>query len=199
MTGLAKKIKDFWLGEEAQEDSVGSKNKEDGFDELFYIDASTNHEKSKPPQAKEEEKRRHIKESNFLDENSSLKKEQNLPKLKVIENSSPIYSPTSEVVVIEPSSFNQAPEVIRCLWRGSSVVLNLCNLDPRESQRLVDFICGGVFAMNGSQKRVGEGVFLLVPSNVNIKKEEKKENRKSNFSEILNLDFSTKSSNSSSK
>ena len=194
MNSLAKKIKNFWLGEDTQEQQANLRDKEDGFDELFYLDNAAEEEKIK----KETEKSSQEKVSSFLENSSNQKKEQSAPHLKIIESPS-VYSPTSEVLVIEPTSFSQAPEIIRTLWKGSSVVLNLCKLDYRESQRLVDFVCGGVFAMNGSQKRVGEGVFLLAPSNVNIKKEEKERQKKTNLSEILNFDFASELSKSKLK
>jgi cell division inhibitor SepF len=66
---------------------------------------------------------------------------------------------------------------IQYLKKGSSIVLNLCKLDAEQSQRLIDFVCGGIYALDGSQKRVGEGVFLLVPNSMNINLVEGKENK----------------------
>ena len=71
-------------------------------------------------------------------------------------------------MVFEPQEFGQAVRVIEFLRKGSSVVLNLAGLPDEDSQRLLDFVCGGMFALDGSQKRVGDRVFLLVPNSVNI-------------------------------
>ena len=76
----------------------------------------------------------------------------------------------SEVVVIEPSSFEEMPQVIQALRERKSVVLNLNGMmnNPDEAQRAVDFIAGGTYAMDGHQERVGESIFLFTPSSVKV-------------------------------
>ena len=65
----------------------------------------------------------------------------------------------SEVVVIEPHSFEEMPQVIIALRERKSVVLNLNVMNPEEAQRAVDFIAGGTYAMDGHQEREGESIF----------------------------------------
>ena len=74
----------------------------------------------------------------------------------------------SEVVVIEPHSFEEMPQVILALRERKSVVLNLNVMNPEEAQRAVDFIAGGTYAMDGHQERVGESIFLFSPSSVKV-------------------------------
>lgn len=74
----------------------------------------------------------------------------------------------SEVVVIEPHSFEEMPQVILALRERKSVVLNLNVMNPEEAQRAVDFIAGGTYAMDGHQERVGESIFLFTPSSVKV-------------------------------
>ncbi|MEL6493797.1 MAG: cell division protein SepF [Cyanobacteria bacterium J06623_7] len=74
----------------------------------------------------------------------------------------------SEVVVIEPHSFEEMPQVILALRDRKSVVLNLNMMNPEEAQRAVDFIAGGTYAMDGHQERVGESIFLFTPSSVKV-------------------------------
>ena len=74
----------------------------------------------------------------------------------------------SEVVVIEPHSFEEMPSVIIALRERKSVVLNLNVMNPDEAQRAVDFIAGGTYAMDGHQERVGESIFLFTPSSVKV-------------------------------
>ena len=74
----------------------------------------------------------------------------------------------SEVVVIEPHSFEEMPQVILALRDRKSVVLNLNIMNPEEAQRAVDFIAGGTYAMDGHQERVGESIFLFTPSSVKV-------------------------------
>ncbi len=74
----------------------------------------------------------------------------------------------TEVVVIEPRSFEEMPQVIQSLRERKSVVLNLTIMDPDEAQRAVDFVAGGTYAIDGHQERIGESIFLFTPSCVQV-------------------------------
>jgi cell division inhibitor SepF len=77
-------------------------------------------------------------------------------------------SPIAEVVVIEPRSFEEMPQVIQALRERRSIVLNLTMMDPDEAQRAVDFVAGGTYAIDGHQERIGESIFLFTPSCVQV-------------------------------
>ena len=49
----------------------------------------------------------------------------------------------SEVIVMEPRSFEEMPQAIQALRERKSVVLNLTIMDPDQAQRAVDFVAGG--------------------------------------------------------
>ncbi|MEM9214944.1 MAG: cell division protein SepF [Cyanobacteria bacterium P01_F01_bin.150] len=74
----------------------------------------------------------------------------------------------SEVVVMEPQSFEEMPNVIRALRERKSVVLNLTMMDPDQAQRSVDFVAGGTYAIDGHQERIGESIFLFTPNCVQV-------------------------------
>ncbi len=79
-----------------------------------------------------------------------------------------ITSTTSEVVIIEPHSFEEMPQVIQTLRERRSVVLNLNSMEAEEAQRAVDFVAGGTYALDGHQERIGESIFLFAPSCVKV-------------------------------
>jgi len=74
----------------------------------------------------------------------------------------------SEVVVMEPRTFEEMPQAIRALRERKSVVLNLTIMDPDQAQRAVDFVAGGTYAIDGHQERIGESIFLFTPSCVQV-------------------------------
>lgn len=74
----------------------------------------------------------------------------------------------SEVVVMEPRSFEEMPQAIQALRERKSVVLNLNIMDPDQAQRAVDFVAGGTYAIDGHQERIGESIFLFTPSCVQV-------------------------------
>ena len=77
-------------------------------------------------------------------------------------------TPASEVVVIEPRSFDEALAILDNLRSRKAVILNLMGLAPDQSQRLVDFVSGACHALDGHQEKIGESIFLFTPSNVVI-------------------------------
>lgn len=74
----------------------------------------------------------------------------------------------SEVVVVEPRTFEEMPQVIQALRERKSVVLNLTMMDPDQAQRAVDFVAGGTYAIDGHQERIGESIFLFTPNCVQV-------------------------------
>ncbi|MBY0547020.1 MAG: cell division protein SepF [Candidatus Obscuribacterales bacterium] len=85
---------------------------------------------------------------------------------KVVDH--PNAHPSSEVMVIEPRTFNEAMEIVEHLRGRKSVLLNLHLLDNETSQRIVDFLSGATHAIDGHQQRIGDGVFLFAPATVTI-------------------------------
>lgn len=76
-----------------------------------------------------------------------------------------------EVVVIEPKAYNESISIVEALKERKTVILNLQLLDREQSQRIVDFLCGCTHALDGSQRKIGENVFIFTPSNINISQE----------------------------
>ncbi|NJN24334.1 MAG: cell division protein SepF [Acaryochloridaceae cyanobacterium RL_2_7] len=75
----------------------------------------------------------------------------------------------SEVLVMEPKSFEEMPRVIQSLRDRKSVVLNLTLMDAAQAQRAVDFVAGATFTIDGHQERVGESIFLFTPNCVQVR------------------------------
>ncbi|MBQ7479294.1 MAG: cell division protein SepF [Selenomonadaceae bacterium] len=81
---------------------------------------------------------------------------------------SAIASYKMKVIVIEPKSFDDAQEVANCLREKRPVVINFDKTDAEAAKRIIDFISGTTYALNGEIKKVGRNVFLCAPSNVNV-------------------------------
>jgi cell division inhibitor SepF len=79
----------------------------------------------------------------------------------------------ARVHVVEPDSFNDVQEVGDRLKASQPVILNLQGLTRELGRRLIDFSSGLAYALGGTMARVGDDVFLITPSNVEISQEEK--------------------------
>ncbi len=73
-----------------------------------------------------------------------------------------------KVIVIEPKGFDDAQQVANCMREKRPVVINFENTEPEAAKRIIDFISGTTYALNGEIKKVGKNVFLCAPSNVNV-------------------------------
>ncbi|MFA5882108.1 MAG: cell division protein SepF [Eubacteriales bacterium] len=72
------------------------------------------------------------------------------------------------VVVCEPRIFEDCQLIADNLKNRRPVVINLEEADKELAKRVVDFISGATYALNGSMQKVGNGIFLFVPSNIDI-------------------------------
>lgn len=93
----------------------------------------------------------------------SLKKEQhNVVNLQTMKQ------PTSKVVLHEPRTYNEAQEIADHIINRRSVVINLERVNHQQAKRIVDFLSGTVYALNGDIQKLGAHTFLCTPDNVEI-------------------------------
>jgi cell division inhibitor SepF len=77
-----------------------------------------------------------------------------------------------EVVVMTPARFEDAVSAVHAVQQLKTVVLHLSGMEPEEAQRTIDFVSGGVFAMDGQSERLGDTVFLFAPALVRIHRDD---------------------------
>lgn len=73
-----------------------------------------------------------------------------------------------KVVIMQPETFDDAREVCDHLKSKKPVVVNLENLNKETAQRVVDFLSGSVYGLDGEIQKVSTGIFLIAPNNVDI-------------------------------
>lgn len=73
-----------------------------------------------------------------------------------------------EVVVITPGHFEDAQEAVLAVRDQKVVVLQASRLDPELAQRAIDFVAGGVSALDGKAERLDATTFLFAPALVNL-------------------------------
>ena len=72
------------------------------------------------------------------------------------------------VSVFHPRQYEDVSEIADNLRARLLVVVNLVGADRALSQRVIDFLSGVVYTLDGKMQRLSEGIFLFVPSNVQI-------------------------------
>ena len=148
---LVQKIKNFWFG---PAESYESQDFEDLFESTDEVYATNNPAIYEKPVSE-------VKPSRLMNPGSNS---------KVVDHPS-AQGAASEVLVIEPRSFEEAVEIVEHLRGRKSVLINLHMLDNEQSQRVVDFLSGACHAIDGHQQRIGDGVFLFAPASVVITSE----------------------------
>ena len=73
-----------------------------------------------------------------------------------------------KVVVIQLQSFEDAKDIADHLKSKKPVVINLEKLEKDVSRRVVDFLSGAVYGVDGNIQKVANGIFLIAPYNVGI-------------------------------
>lgn len=73
-----------------------------------------------------------------------------------------------KVMVIEPTSFDDAQQVADHIRNHKPVVVNFENTNGDVAKRIIDFISGTTYALSGDIKKVGKNVFMCAPDNVSV-------------------------------
>jgi len=73
-----------------------------------------------------------------------------------------------DVVIVTPESFEEAQDIADNIKAKRPCVMNLELVDKAIARRIVDFLSGTVYAVDGNIQKVSNGIFLITPYNVNI-------------------------------
>lgn len=87
-----------------------------------------------------------------------------------------------KMVISQPTTFEQSEEICESLKQKKSVIVNLEYVNKDVARRIVDFISGGVFALNGHIQKVSNSIFLVAPMNYEITNEMAREEIKNKLS-----------------
>src|SRR5690625_7576261 len=87
---------------------------------------------------------------------------------KNVVSLSAIQQPSSKVVLCEPQSYEEAQEIADNLLNKRSIVINLQRVDSHQAKRIVDFLSGTVYAVNGDIQKLGLATFLCTLDNVDV-------------------------------
>ena len=73
-----------------------------------------------------------------------------------------------EVAVLQPQSYEDSREIADRLKNKKAVVINLEELSKEDAIKVLDFVSGVVYALEGDIQKVSSGIFLIAPYNVSI-------------------------------
>jgi cell division inhibitor SepF len=70
--------------------------------------------------------------------------------------------------VLHPHQLEDAQTLIQAVKRNQTVVLNASSADSGQAQRLIDFACGGMEAIDGQAHRIEGETFLFTPARARV-------------------------------
>ncbi len=88
----------------------------------------------------------------------------------------------SKMMLLEPRAYSESQQIADYLKNRCAVVVNLKRVTPDQAKRIVDFLYGTIYAIKGDIQKLGGGIFLCTPNNVNVEGKISEENASSNKS-----------------
>ena len=74
----------------------------------------------------------------------------------------------SKMMLLEPRAYSESQQIADYLKNRSAVVVNLKRVTPDQAKRIIDFLYGTIYAIGGKLEKLGGGIFLCTPNNVNV-------------------------------
>jgi len=74
----------------------------------------------------------------------------------------------SKMILLEPRAYSESQQIADHLKMRNTVVVNLKRVTSDQAKRIVDFLAGTIYAINGDLQKIGGGIFLCTPNNINI-------------------------------
>lgn len=74
----------------------------------------------------------------------------------------------NKMILLEPRSFSETQTIADHLKKRNSVVVNLKRVTSQQAKRIIDFLGGCIYAIGGNMQKVGVGIYLCTPNNVNV-------------------------------
>ena len=74
----------------------------------------------------------------------------------------------SKMILLEPRAYSESQQIVDHLKHRNTVVVNLKRVTSDQAKRIVDFLSGTIYAIGGDIQKIGGGIFLCTPNNVNI-------------------------------
>lgn len=75
---------------------------------------------------------------------------------------------TTKITIIEPRVYSEAMNIAKHIIASEAVLVNFQLVEEDQARRIVDFLTGTVYSLDGDIQRVGDEIFLCTPSDMEI-------------------------------
>lgn len=78
---------------------------------------------------------------------------------------------SNKMILVEPRAYSESQAIADHLKARNSVVVNFKRVTADQQRRIIDFVSGTLYAINGDLQKVGEGIYLCTPKNIDVQGE----------------------------
>ena len=89
-------------------------------------------------------------------------------KATLVQAKNPQALSLSQIRIEEPRIYEDSLNIATYLRQQIPVIVNLKYLEAQAGKRLIDFVCGTSYAINGHMLKIGENIFLFTPNHIVI-------------------------------
>lgn len=75
---------------------------------------------------------------------------------------------SSKMILFEPRAYSESQQIANYLKNKNAVIVNLKRVTPDQAKRIIDFLSGTLYAIEGGLEKLGGGIFLCTPNNVPV-------------------------------
>lgn len=94
-----------------------------------------------------------------------------------------------ELKVVKPEDYQDVAQIADYLINRKTVILNLEDTNKETARRLIDFLRGVAYAIQGQLERVSDKTFVITPNNIPITSDQLKEDIRKNNSKAESIDI----------
>ena len=76
----------------------------------------------------------------------------------------------NKMILLEPRAYSESQQIADHLKNRNSVVVNLKRVTSDQAKRIIDFLSGCIYAIGGNMQKIGVGIYLCTPKNVNVQR-----------------------------
>lgn len=102
-------------------------------------------------------------------------------KVLPMTGASPVVT-SSKMVITEPQCFDDVKEISEHLKERRSVIVNLETVTKEDQRRIIDFLSGATYVIDGSMQKISSLIYLITPKNVEIQNDIEKSQYRSKLS-----------------
>ena len=73
-----------------------------------------------------------------------------------------------KMIVYHPVSYEDTQNIIDNIKNRKPVIVNMEELEIECAQRILDFLSGAVYALNGTMSKISRGIFVVAPNNYDV-------------------------------